>query len=77
MTAQDPDGDDVALSWWCYAEAGTCPEAAEVSDDGDGNARVWVPQAAEPGQTIHLIAEGTDCASRPFTRYQRVVLTVR
>ena len=77
-TATDPDGDDVLLRWWAYPEAGAnpCPVAPRLEDDGAGTAVVTVPAAAEPGQAIHLIAEGTDTGSPALTRYQRVVLTV-
>ena len=77
-TATDPDGDDVLLRWWAYPEAGAspCPVAPRLRDDGAGTAVVTVPAAAEPGQAIHLIAEGTDTGSPALTRYQRVVLTV-
>jgi hypothetical protein len=30
----------------------------------------------KPGDTIHLIAEATDDAALPLTRYERVVITV-
>ena len=77
-TATDPDGDDVLLRWWAYPEAGSnpCPAPPRLQDDGAGTVVVTVPRGAEPGQAIHLIAEGTDTGSPALTRYQRVVLTV-
>lgn len=81
--AQDPDGDAVRLQWWCYQEAGTCPEPVEVAWDQQGKdavARVRVPERAVPGQTVHLIVQGEDLVPEgriSFVRYQRVILTVQ
>jgi hypothetical protein len=36
-----------------------------------------VPADAQPGQTIHVILEGSDCGAPALTRYQRVVVTVQ
>lgn len=76
VAATDPDGDEVVVRWWCYAEAGTCAEPVGLVDDGAGGVRLRVPEGARPGETIHLIVEGRDIAERPFTRYQRVIITV-
>ena len=72
----DPDGDDVFVSWWQYREAGTCPLVATIEAGDDAGAVVHVPAGAEPGQTIHVIAEATDNGEPPLTSYQRVVVTV-
>lgn len=74
--ASDPDGDDVAVRWWVYAEAGTCPGDVQLSADGL-RAVVSVPPGARPGDTIHVIAEAVDDAPAPLKAYQRIVLTVR
>ncbi|TGO06770.1 Glycerol-3-phosphate ABC transporter, periplasmic glycerol-3-phosphate-binding protein [Serinibacter arcticus] len=75
-TATDPDGDDVALKWWDYAEAGSYPGAAVIAPQTGSSATLEVPADAVPGETIHLILEGTDNGSPALTHYQRVVLTV-
>jgi hypothetical protein len=35
-----------------------------------------LPSAAETGQTISIVLEGTDAGTPPLTRYDRVILTV-
>jgi hypothetical protein len=83
MDAYDPDGDSLTLSWWEYPEAdtygglGNDPVGAGIS--GFGNSLTFfVPTNAQPGETIHIIAQAKDDAPDPFTcmRWQRVVITV-
>lgn len=71
----DPDGDDVTLGWWCYAEAGTYPGDVALCADGD-RCVVDVPADARPGHTVHVIAEATDGGVPPLTRYRRIILTI-
>ncbi|WP_116949048.1 DUF1593 domain-containing protein [Jiangella endophytica] len=73
----DPDGDDVALTWWQYREAGTYPGSVDLTTNAGGVTRFRVPADAQPGQTIHLILEATDDGTPALTHYQRVVVTVR
>jgi hypothetical protein len=72
----DPDGDDVAVSWWNYREAGTYPSAVPLSAASGGSTSLTVPADAEPGQTIHVIVQGKDDGAPALTSYQRVVVTV-
>lgn len=74
--ASDPDGDGVTMTWWVYDEAGTYRGTVELAP-AVGSVSVAVPADAEPGQTIHVIAEATDDAAMPLTTYRRVILTVR
>ncbi|MFT3888174.1 MAG: DUF1593 domain-containing protein [Arachnia sp.] len=73
--ADDPDGDDVSLTWWQYREAGTGPHALALETDGPA-VSFRVPQEALPGETLHLIIEATDDGSPALTTYQRVVIEV-
>ncbi|SDM24736.1 Protein of unknown function [Catalinimonas alkaloidigena] len=75
--AQDPDGDPVQFRWWQYQEAGTYPGNVTLLKPEQTQAAVTVPADAKPGQTIHLILEGTDGGSPALTRYQRVIVTVK
>lgn len=75
-TTSDPDGDDVSLRWWQYQEAGTYDGGVELAEhEGDG-ARLVVPEDAQPGQTLHLVATATDDGEPALTSYARVVVTV-
>jgi hypothetical protein len=84
MEVYDPDGDSLSLSWWEYPEADTYggigqsdAVGANVSGFGD-TVTFAVPADAQPGETIHVIAQARDSAPDPFTcmRWQRVVITV-
>jgi len=78
--ADDPDGDDVASTWWHYPEAGTYGGSVSVSNKGSARspaAEFVVPQDAQQGQTIHLILEVEDDGTPAMTSYQRVVATVK
>ncbi len=72
----DPDGDGLEYRWWQYREAGSYDGAVEIRDGEKRDAAFVVPDDADAGQTIHLIAEVTDRGTPPLTRYQRVVATV-
>ncbi|KAF2414908.1 hypothetical protein B1729_02255 [Microbacterium sp. B35-04] len=71
----DPDGDIVRVRWWIYDDAGTT-DAALAAVDGP-ETTVYVPAGANPGDTIHVIAEASDdAAGYPLKSYQRVIVTV-
>lgn len=72
----DPDGGAVSLTWWVYAEAGTCESEVAVAAEGK-TATVVVPASARPGDTIHLIAEARKDSVSALKAYRRVILTVR
>jgi hypothetical protein len=71
----DPDGDRVAVEWWQYREEGTYPGTVIVKGV-NGGATVLVPQDAQQGQTISVIAQATDDGEIPLTRYDRVFIVV-
>lgn len=72
----DPDGNAVAIKWW-QLQAGTYPKPVAISNSTAAQAEVLIPNDAIPGQTIHLILEGTDNGTPALTRYQRVIISVR
>jgi len=75
VTASDPDGDDVAATWWQYREAGTLE--ADVAIEPDGlRATVTVPVGADAGATAHVVVTVRDAGEPSFARYARFVLTV-
>lgn len=75
LHARDPDGQAVALRWWVWQAAGTYPDTVAVQGKG-GSAHMQVPDDARPGQTIHVIVEGTDNGAPALTRYAHFVVTV-
>ena len=72
----DPDHNAVKVTWWQYNDAGTYPGDITFSSTDSLKTSFQVPPDAQPGQTIHVILEGTDNGTPPLTRYQRVVVTV-
>lgn len=76
-TATDPDaGDSVSTTWWEYKEAGTGAGAVTISDPTSLQTSVTIPDTAVPGDTYHVILEGTDTGTPALTKWQRVVITV-
>ena len=73
----DPDRDPVMVSWWQYHDAGTYPGDITLANANAATTSFEVPADAQPGQTIHVILEGTDRGTPALTRYQRVVVTVQ
>ncbi len=73
----EPDGDLVTSRWWQYREAGTYDGVVDIARPSALRTSFTVPRDARPGQTIHLILQVRDRATRAFTRYQRIVATVR
>ena len=76
-TVEDPDGDEVMTTWWHYREAGSYPGIADIARPSALNTSFVVPEDAKPGQTIHMILSVRDRAEKSFTRYQRIVATVK
>ncbi len=72
----DPDGDQLAYSWWQYEEAGSYIGNIDIQNAGKQNAFFTIPIDAGSSEAIHVICEVTDNGTPPLTRYQRVILTV-
>jgi hypothetical protein len=73
----DPDRNQVTTNWWQYNDAGTYAGDIALADAKALATSFTVPADAQPGQTIHVILEGTDNGTPALTRYQRVVVTVQ
>lgn len=74
--ASEPDGNAVSLTWWQYADAGTCQGTVAPRALEPFTTAFEVPPDAAPGQTIHFVLEATDNGTPALTRYQRVIVTV-
>jgi hypothetical protein len=72
----DPDGNDIAVTWWHFTGAGTYARDVTINSPKTRSTEVVIPADAKPGETIHLILEATDNGTPSLTRYGRVVVTV-
>lgn len=72
----DPDGDAVSIKWWQF-RVGSYPNNVEISNPASLQTQILIPKDAKGGQTIHIILEATDKGTPSFTRYQRVIITVK
>ena len=71
----DPDGDDVRVHWFSYPEAGTL-EAELIGENPGYRTSFTMPENAQPGDTIHILAKAIDDGAHTLAHYQRVVVTV-
>jgi hypothetical protein len=76
VATSDPDGNAVVLRWWRWAEADSYAGAVNLEPTNGARTHFTVPQDAETGQAIHIIAEATDDGVPALTRYERFVVTV-
>jgi hypothetical protein len=75
-TVADPDGQTVAIRWWQFILPDT-KHLVEIATPSAAQTMIYIPKDAIPGETIHVILEGTDHGSPALTRYQRVIMTVK
>lgn len=76
VTTSDPDGNQVAVHWWRWTEAGSYPGSITLTHPTGPDTSLTVPPDGKPTQTVHVIAEATDNGMPPLTRYERFVITV-
>lgn len=74
----DPDGDNVYVSWWNYAEAGTYKAASPIDIKGADTetATFTIPSDAKEGDTIHIIARAEDDGEHNLAYHQRVIINI-
>lgn len=75
-SATDPDGNAVSLRWWHWVNAGTLKETIALSRNGGTSVSFAIPSSARAGDTIQIVAEGTDNGAPNLTRYAKFVITV-
>jgi hypothetical protein len=74
----DPDHDTVAVDWWPFEGNGTYRGEITLEGAEGLHTSFVVPDDAQPGDTIHIVAEANDQSDMvPLTRYARAVVTVR
>ena len=72
----DPDGDELAFSWWQYEEAGSYPGRVPIQSPHAPKTNVYIPTGAG-GKQIHIILEVQD--KNPIASlhdYRRIVVEV-
>ncbi|MFC4254970.1 nucleoside hydrolase-like domain-containing protein [Croceibacterium xixiisoli] len=74
-TVSDPDGDATQLRWWRHDAADSFAGDVPLTPR-DNRVTLSIPRDAQPGDTIHLVAEARDDGTPPLTHYARVVITV-
>ncbi|MDR0656049.1 MAG: DUF1593 domain-containing protein [Treponema sp.] len=72
----DPDNNQVHVRWWQYKEADTYTGDAGIPEFNSA-ITFTVPDNADSGSTIHIIAEATDNGTPSLTSWQRIVVTVQ
>jgi hypothetical protein len=76
-TARDPDNDHVSVKWWRFENNGTYAGAVTLDATDGLTTSFRIPPDAKSGDTIHIIAEATDDAKLPLTRYARAIVAVK
>ena len=56
---------------------GSYPGEVTILRPDSEQTEIQIPKDAKPGQTIHVILEGTDNGVPALTRYRRVILRVK
>ncbi len=76
--AEDPDGDELAITWFDYPEAGTYGKSIDLAAQGP-SAELTIPADAPAGSTIHVICRASDEPAHEdgfMCAYARIVVTV-
>ena len=68
----DPDGDDLAFSWWVQTDAGSYSGEIDISGSDSSIVTVNVPSGSA-GRSFHVICEVTDAGTHNLSAYRRVV----
>ena len=76
VSTSDPDDNAVAMRWWHWAKAGTFEGTLTLSQESGSSISLVIPTSARPGDTIQIVAEGTDNGTPTLTRYAKFVITV-
>ena len=77
--AEDPDGDEVKISWWTNAGMNSYDGCSHdfIDTTFDGIEYVFtVPADAKPGDRFVMTAQAQDNARRPMTRYAQISITI-
>lgn len=70
----DPDGDNLAYSWFYYKEAGNYSGAITIDNASAKEASITLPANFKAGDEVHIILKVKDNGSPVLTSYRRVVI---
>lgn len=76
VRATDPDGGEVSLSWWVYADVTSVDPSDLVLGDGSEGLLDVHAKGSATGKQYHVIVEAVDSGSPQLTRYRRLVVEV-
>ena len=71
----DPDGDDIAVSWFVYPEAGTFNGKVELSSQNETTTSFVAPDV-DAASTIHIILQLKDDGEPNLFSYRRAIIEV-
>ncbi len=71
----DPDGNDIAVKWWIYPEAGNVMHASLTATSGE-TVDVDLSQAIQEKGCLHVILQINDKGTPNLYAYRRVVIMV-
>jgi hypothetical protein len=74
--SHDPDGDDIALRWFVYREAGTFTGEVTLSASAGEVTAFKAPEGVKPSATIHVILQLRDSGKPALFAYRRAIVTV-
>jgi len=74
IESSDPDGDQLETKFWIYKEVGTYNGEATLTVEGQ---KVDITLDSSSIGQLHIIAEVSDDAIHPMTRYQRFIVEVK
>ena len=69
---RDPDGDELAFSWWVLTEAGTYARDVTILGSASNRASVQVP-ADSAGKSFPVVCEATDGGTPALTAYRGII----
>jgi len=73
----DPDGDSLSYHWWYYREASDYEGKVAITNPGEHNVSIKIPDSITQEKSLHIICEVKDNSMPPLTRYNRVIIKVK
>ncbi len=72
----DPDGNEMSIKWWQYAEVDTYPGKIVILNDTGSKTVFKIPEDIKRGENIHIICEVSDHGFPTLTRYSRTIINI-
>jgi hypothetical protein len=75
--SNDPDGDELEITWFVYPEAGSYPGRIELSPTSYSAFRTeFTAPEVKQKETVHVIVQVKDLGEPPLFAYRRAIVTV-